>query len=121
MAAGIRQPDGAPLGRGHRPGLVCSTFATLLIVPSVFAVVMGNASISRRRHRTIRKALRSGPRELRGNHAAMLKTHEGEDPARKVTQKCPWIHWRTYDAPTSSSSAGQPSGARVDAAASVGR
>jgi hypothetical protein len=32
----------APLGRAVIGGLVVSTFATLLIVPSVFALLMGN-------------------------------------------------------------------------------
>lgn len=33
----------APLGRAVIGGLVCSTFATLLIVPSVFAIVIGSS------------------------------------------------------------------------------
>jgi multidrug efflux pump subunit AcrB len=32
----------APLGRAVIGGLVCSTFCTLLVVPSVFAVIIGN-------------------------------------------------------------------------------
>ena len=34
----------APLGRAVIGGLVCSTFATLLVVPSIFVVVMGRQS-----------------------------------------------------------------------------
>ena len=37
----------APLGRAVIGGLVVSTFATLLIVPSMFVLVMGDA---RKRH-----------------------------------------------------------------------
>ena len=39
----------APLGRAVIGGLVVSTFATLLIVPAMFALVMGEAKKSRRR------------------------------------------------------------------------
>ena len=34
----------APLGRAVIGGLVCSTFATLLVVPAIFVVVMGRLS-----------------------------------------------------------------------------
>jgi multidrug efflux pump subunit AcrB len=34
----------APLGRAVIGGLVCSTFATLLIVPAIFTLVMGRSS-----------------------------------------------------------------------------
>jgi Cu/Ag efflux pump CusA len=34
----------APLGRAVIGGLVCSTFATLLVVPAIFVVVMGKQS-----------------------------------------------------------------------------
>ena len=39
----------APLGRAVIGGLVMSTFATLLVVPSIFAVVIGRRVRARRR------------------------------------------------------------------------
>ncbi len=39
--ARTREPDAGPLGRAVIGGLVMSTFATLLVVPSIFALVIG--------------------------------------------------------------------------------
>ena len=42
LGPGRGKPDRAPLGRAVIGGLVVSTFATLLIVPAMFALVMGD-------------------------------------------------------------------------------
>ena len=47
----------APLGRAVIGGLVMSTFATLLVVPSIFALVIG-----RSKARTRRRSTRTTPR-----------------------------------------------------------
>ena len=48
MALGLSENGGqaAPLGRAVVGGLIASTFATLFVVPSVFALVMGRSSVS---------------------------------------------------------------------------
>ena len=45
MALALEEGSGmtAPLGRAVIGGLLVSTFATLLIVPAMFAIVMGNS------------------------------------------------------------------------------
>ena len=42
----------APLGRAVIGGLVMSTFATLLVVPSIFSLVIGSRSVADRRRST---------------------------------------------------------------------
>ncbi len=64
----------APLGRAVIGGLVLSTFATLLIVPSVFALLMGNRpSISPSVH----------PDDPKSVHYHPLLVSEGGGPAAK--------------------------------------
>ena len=64
MALGLGDggEQNAPLGRAVIGGLLCATVATLLFVPSVFALIHGSEKSERRARRN---ALRRSMHELR--------------------------------------------------------
>lgn len=78
----------APLGRAVIGGLVCSTFATLLIVPSVFSVVMGQSRHqSPSVHPDDPESAHFDSADEQAASSPAQPTHETSAPHGKVTQK----------------------------------
>ena len=74
--AGARKPDGGPLGRAVIGGLVMSTFATLLVLPSIFALVIG------RQGAQLALALSGQPRAARITTRDSPECHGGSEAGR---------------------------------------
>ena len=80
MATGLGEGGAqtAPLGRAVIGGLIGATFATLVILPAIFAILQGNQS---RRSVSLHPADRTGldfPREERAGTVSVQPQH---DPA----------------------------------------